>query len=40
MIFQSWMGPRKSRCDVPNDTTHGWACFYRDNNVIFGYIIS
>jgi hypothetical protein len=26
MIFQSSMGPRKSRCDIPNGTTQGWAC--------------
>jgi hypothetical protein len=23
MVFQSLMGPRKSRCDVPNGTTQG-----------------
>jgi hypothetical protein len=27
MIFQSLMGPRKSRCDVPNGTTQ--RCFCR-----------
>jgi hypothetical protein len=26
MIFQSSMGPRKSKCVVPNGTTQGWAC--------------
>ncbi len=26
MIFQSLMGPRKSRCDVPSGTTQG--CFF------------
>jgi hypothetical protein len=26
MIFQSSMGPRKSRCDVPSGTTQG--CFH------------
>jgi hypothetical protein len=26
MIFQSWMGPRKSRCDVPSSTTQGHGC--------------
>jgi len=26
MIFQSSMGPRKSRCDVPSGITQGWAC--------------
>ncbi len=26
MIFQSLMGPRKSRCDVTNGTTQEWAC--------------
>ncbi len=25
MIFQSLMGPRKSRCDIPNGTTQRWA---------------
>jgi hypothetical protein len=40
MIFQNSMGPRKSKCDIPNGTTQGWACIYKDNNVILGYIIS
>ncbi len=26
MIFQSLMGSKKSRCDVPSGTTQGWAC--------------
>jgi hypothetical protein len=26
MIFQSLMGLGKSKCDVPNGTTQGWAC--------------
>jgi hypothetical protein len=26
MIFQSLMGPRRSRCDVPSGTIQGWAC--------------
>jgi hypothetical protein len=26
MIFQSSMGPRKSKCDVPNGTTQRWVC--------------
>jgi hypothetical protein len=26
MIYQSSMGLKKSRCDIPNDTTQGWAC--------------
>jgi hypothetical protein len=26
MIFQSSMGPRKSRCDVLSGITQGWAC--------------
>jgi hypothetical protein len=26
MIFQSLMGPRRSRCDIPSGTTQGWAC--------------
>jgi hypothetical protein len=26
MIFQSWMGLGKSRCDVLIGTTQGWAC--------------
>jgi hypothetical protein len=26
MIFQSLMGLRKSKCDVPNGTTQGWVC--------------
>jgi len=25
-FFQSSMGPRKSSCDIPSDTTQGWAC--------------
>jgi hypothetical protein len=24
--FKSSMGPRKSRCDVPNGTTYKWVC--------------
>jgi hypothetical protein len=28
MIFQSSMGLEKSRCEVPSDTTQGWACPY------------
>jgi len=24
--FKSLMGPRKSRCDVPNGTTYKWVC--------------
>jgi hypothetical protein len=34
MIFQSLMGPRKSRCDVPYGTTQRWAC---PNVLFFGY---
>ncbi len=30
MFFQSSMGPRKSSCDIPSDTTQGWACL---NNI-------
>jgi hypothetical protein len=26
MIFQSSLGPRKSRCDVLGGTTQGWVC--------------
>jgi hypothetical protein len=26
MIFQSSLGPSKSRCDVPSGTTQGWVC--------------
>ncbi len=26
MIFQSSMGPRKSKCDVPSGTTQRWVC--------------
>jgi hypothetical protein len=26
MIFQSSMGPKKSRCDVPSGTTQGYDC--------------
>ncbi len=26
MIFQIWMGLRKSRCDVLNGTPWGWVC--------------
>ncbi len=26
MVFQSSMGVRKSRCEIPNATTQGWAC--------------
>jgi len=26
MIFQSSMGPGKSRCDVPNGSIQEWAC--------------
>jgi hypothetical protein len=27
MIFQSSMGPGKSRCDIPSGTTQGQNCF-------------
>jgi hypothetical protein len=26
MIFQSSMGPRKSKCDIPSGTTQGCLC--------------
>jgi hypothetical protein len=26
MIFQTSMGPRKSKCDVPSGTTQRWVC--------------
>jgi hypothetical protein len=33
MIFQSLMGPRKSRCDIPNGTTQGQDCPRANENI-------
>jgi hypothetical protein len=39
MIFESFIDLGKSRCDIPNGTTQGWACqafhinFYKIVNI-------
>ncbi len=41
MIFQSSMGPRKSKSDIPSGSTQKWGCpqVYQNNAILFFYCV-